>query len=231
MRGQLVLAALVTASAAAAADRGGGVIIVTDPDGTKRIFNVAAVLPAGREVPVGAEARKAALWPKVEEIATSHGLDPRLVDLVIRMESGYNPNAVSRRGARGIMQLMPGTAAMYGVADPFDPLENLRGGIRYLRDLLERFGHDLGLALAAYNAGPEAVERFGGVPPYEETRTYVASILGAYNGSERPLLQGGFGRAPTAPRPVELVRNNRGTVVSNLKGGGEPTPVRRLTLR
>ncbi|NWF99813.1 MAG: lytic transglycosylase domain-containing protein [Thermoanaerobaculaceae bacterium] len=217
---------------AAAWGGGGGVIVVTDPDGTKRVFNVAAVVPTGRPVPNGSAVRQAELWPKVQEIATAHGVDPRLVDLMIRMESGYNPTAVSPKGARGVMQLMPATASLYGVADPFDPFENIRGGVRYLKDLLERFQYDLSLALAAYNAGPEAVEQYRGVPPFEETRNYVASILAAYNGTDRPVLSGGFGRvAGVYHRPVEVVREGGTTVVSNLKGGSDSSPVRRLTLR
>ncbi len=217
---------------AAASAGGGGVIVVTEPDGTKRVFNVAAAAPAGRPIPNGSAVRQAELWPKVEEIATAHGVDPRLVDLMIRVESGYDPTAVSPKGARGVMQLMPATASLYGVADPFDPFENIRGGVRYFKDLLERFQHDLSLALAAYNAGPEAVERYGGVPPYEETRNYVASILAAYNGQDRPVLSGGFGRVAAAyRRPVEVVREGSTTVVSNLKRGGDSAPVRRLTLR
>lgn len=231
MKVVFALAALL-ASTAARAGAGGGVVIVTDPDGTKRVFNIASSVPDGRNVPNGSAVRKAELWPKVEEIASAHGVDPRLVDLMIRMESGYNPTAVSPKGARGIMQLMPDTARLYGVADAFDPFENIRGGVRYLRDLLERFSQDVSLALAAYNAGPEAVDRYGGIPPYEETRNYVGSILAAYNGTEKPILAGGFGRQATpARRPVELVRDGGATVVSNVRRGTDGGPHRRLTLR
>jgi len=230
MIGRFTVAGLLIAAATLAGDRGGGVIVVTEADGSKRIFNVAAVTPSGRGVPAGSAERKAALWPHVQAVASACGVDPRLVDLMIRMESGYNPTAVSPKGARGIMQLMPGTAALYGVEDPFDPFENIRGGVRYLRDLLERFGHDLTKALAAYNAGPEAVERYGGVPPFEETRAYVGSILSVYNDSERPLLGGGFGR-PRNSAPVEVSRGASGTVVSNVRRSGDAAPVRRLSLR
>jgi hypothetical protein len=222
---------LVSPAASPANDRGGGVVVVTDPDGTRRVFNIASSVPAGREVPGGSAMRKAELWPKVEEIASAHGVDPRLVDLMIRMESGYNPTAVSPKGARGVMQLMPGTARLYGVDDVFDPFENIRGGVRYLKDLLERFRQDVSLALAAYNAGPEAVERYGGIPPYDETRNYVGSILAAYNGSEKPVLVGGFGRKPTLSRPVEVVRDGSSTLVSNVRQGGDSAPGRRLSLR
>lgn len=103
-------------------------------------------------------------------------LDPRLVRAVVQVESGYNPRALSRKGAIGLMQLMPETARDMGVDDPWDPEQNVRGGTAYLRRLLDRFG-DLDVALAAYNAGPEAVSRYAGVPPFEETRNYVRQIF------------------------------------------------------
>lgn len=115
----------------------------------------------------------------VHAVAARHGLDPHLVELVVWHESGFNPVAISRTGAMGLMQLMPGTAAGLGVTDPFDPVQNVSGGVRYLAAQLNRFG-DVALALAAYNAGPGAVERYGGVPPYAETMNYVDSILGEY---------------------------------------------------
>ncbi|MGC2560714.1 MAG: lytic transglycosylase domain-containing protein, partial [Terriglobales bacterium] len=108
-------------------------------------------------------------------------LDPDLVNSVIHAESGFNSHAVSPKGARGLMQLMPSTASGMGVTDPFDPEANVGGGSRYLRELLERYNFDLVKALAAYNAGPERVERYHGVPPFTETRAYVARIVHDYN--------------------------------------------------
>lgn len=100
-----------------------------------------------------------------------------LVKAVIKAESAFNPTAISRAGARGLMQLMPDTAAQHGVADTEDPRSNIEGGVRHLRLLLNRFQGDLALALAAYNAGPETVDRYSGIPPYEETQNYVQRVL------------------------------------------------------
>ena len=108
-------------------------------------------------------------------------LDPDLVNSVIRAESGFNVRAVSPKGAQGLMQLMPQTASQLGVQNAFDPRANVEGGARYLRELLERYDFDLIKALAAYNAGPERVEQYGGVPPYYETKAYVARIVRDFN--------------------------------------------------
>jgi transglycosylase-like protein with SLT domain len=111
----------------------------------------------------------------VDEVAARHGVNPRLVKAMIRVESGYRADARSRKGAMGLMQLMPETARQYAVRDPYEPRTNVEAGIAHLRSLLERF--TLPLALAAYNAGEAAVRRFGGVPPYPETRDYVRRVL------------------------------------------------------
>lgn len=117
----------------------------------------------------------------IEAAARETGLDPALLAAVASVESGFNPKAVSPKGAMGVMQLIPTTARSLGVSDPFDPAQNIRAGARYLRSLLDRFG-DLELALAAYNAGPNAVEAYGGVPPYPETLSYVRVVLERYSG-------------------------------------------------
>lgn len=117
--------------------------------------------------------------------ARRHGLDPELVLAVVGVESAFRPEAVSPKGARGLMQLMPATAASLGVEDAFDPEENLDGGVRHLGTLLSLYGGDLERALAAYNAGEGAVDRHGGVPPYRETREYVKRVLERYEGAKR----------------------------------------------
>ncbi len=117
----------------------------------------------------------------IDDVAKRNRLYPELLHAVIKAESGYNPNAVSRAGAVGLMQLMPDTARRYGVTDSRDPRANLEGGARYLRDLLTLFRNDLKLALAAYNAGENAVKRYGNrVPPFPETRQYVKRVIGYY---------------------------------------------------
>ena len=117
----------------------------------------------------------------VNSASGRYRLDPDLVNSVIKAESGFNVRAVSPKGAQGLMQLMPGTASQLGVPNAFDPQANVEGGTKYLRELLERYNFDLVKALAAYNAGPQRVEQFGGVPPYHETRVYVARIVKDFN--------------------------------------------------
>lgn len=117
----------------------------------------------------------------VNSASERYRLDPDLVNSVIRAESGFNIRAVSPKGAQGLMQLMPGTASELGVRNAFDPQANVEGGTRYLRELLERYNFDLVKALAAYNAGPQRVEQFGGVPPFHETRAYVRRIVVDFN--------------------------------------------------
>ena len=137
--------------------------------------------PAAVAKPSRIPQRPVDLSQVVNEASGRYRLDPDLVNSVIKAESDFKVRAVSPKGAQGLMQLMPGTAAQLGVPNAFDPEANVDGGTRYLRELLERYNFDLVKALAAYNAGPHRVEQFGGVPPYYETRAYVAKIVKDFN--------------------------------------------------
>jgi soluble lytic murein transglycosylase len=164
-----------------------GVRLEMGANGRKMIFNESSTQRerrfADRLVPIPA----ADLAPLIARHSSLQNLDPKLVRALIQIESGYNDRALSNKGAMGLMQLVPDTANDLAVRNPYDPEENVRGGTTYLRRLLDRFSGSLELALAAYNAGPGAVERHGGVPPYPETRDYVRRILSLYNGRETPV--------------------------------------------
>ncbi len=120
--------------------------------------------------------------PQIELAAVEAGVEAALIHAVINVESGYNPKAISRSGAQGLMQLMPGTAKRYAVKDAFDPNQNILGGVRYLRDLLELFDNNVELSVAAYNAGENAVLKYGKkIPPYRETQAYVPKVMRLYS--------------------------------------------------
>jgi len=201
---QLLALAVLCAPLACRADR--DCYAYTDSDGVLHLTNVPddaryrviargspapaaapAVARAGT-APAAAGARVRPYDALVRQTAAQYGIDPALVHAVIAVESGYDPKAVSHRGAMGLMQLMPETARRYGVADLFDPAANVRGGVRYLMDLLKLFDNDLRLALAAYNAGEAAVIKYGRrIPPYPETAAYVPRVVSFYDRLRTPM--------------------------------------------
>ena len=212
----LLVAALVIASSV---DAAGEVRLSRSKDGSVVIYNVGgSVTSRGRGVDYAWLARQRDRVTPYDEIIERHSrslaVDPRLVKAVITVESNFNPSLVSSKGARGLMQLMPATARRFGVTDVHDPEQNIRGGIAFLAELHRLFGSDLQKVLAGYNAGENAVLRYRGIPPYSETRTYVAKALTVYHGrpmgSGNPVTAADFGRnrleggfkAATAPAVV-----------------------------
>ena len=153
----------------------------------------------------------------INEASGRYRLDPDLVNSVIKAESDFKVRAVSPKGAQGLMQLMPGTAAQLGVPNAFDPQANVDGGTRYLRELLERYNFDLVKALAAYNAGPQRVEQFGGVPPYYETRAYVARIVKDFN--KKKIAQG----KAAVPQKSNIAQKKSGRTTGNATANKEST--------
>lgn len=139
------------------------------------------LLPAATNSAAGPQLTRQGLDQVVADAGERHQIDPDFINSVIRAESGFHQNAVSRKGAQGLMQLMPGTASELGVANPFDPNANVEGGTKYLRTLLEKYNYDPVKALAAYNAGSRQVDHYHGVPPYYETQAYIARIIRDYN--------------------------------------------------
>ncbi|MBN1851021.1 MAG: lytic transglycosylase domain-containing protein [Deltaproteobacteria bacterium] len=141
------------------------------------------------------EVKEEIFHPLIIEACNKHGMDPALVKAIILAESSYNPLAVSKKGARGLMQLMPDTASDVGVEDPFDPEHNINGGILYLKKLMKQFKGDLHLTLAAYNAGSKKVKKYQGIPPYNATRHYVENVLKYYQKYQKEHSQEKSGKA------------------------------------
>lgn len=160
----------------------------------------------------------------VRTYAKQHRVDSRLVEAVIKVESNFNPLAISPVGAQGLMQLIPATAHRFGVADPFDIEENIRGGVTYIAWLLNRFNNDVRLAVAGYNAGEGAVERHRGVPPYRETRGYVKNVLGHYRhlcanprATDRVAAGPSTSSAPWRESSLSVQRKGRATLITNYR--------------
>jgi soluble lytic murein transglycosylase-like protein len=172
---------------------------MTKARGTVRVSPNYQRLAGGRDV------SSEAIDRAIEEAAARHNVDPTLVKALIKVESNFNPGAVSRKGAMGLMQLMPSTARSLNVTNPFDPQQNVDAGVRHLKGLLENFGGDVKLTLAAYNAGQGAVMRSGGIPPYLETRNYVRRITDLYGNPTN--ITFGFRKAP-----IRSFRNERGVL-------------------
>jgi soluble lytic murein transglycosylase-like protein len=168
--------------------------VVAEPEGT----------PDNREILRGRAMSSAELDSIIDSAAQRHNVDPNLVRAVVKVESNFNPRAVSRKGAMGLMQLMPATARNLNVSNPFDPQQNVDAGVRHLRQLLDSFQGDVSRSLAAYNAGSTAVVRNNGVPPYAETRQYVQRITELYGGKGS---DSGVARAP-----IHMYRDSSGVL-------------------
>ena len=161
----------------------------------------------------------------VRKYAQIYGVDPILVRAVMRHESGFNPTAVSPKGAQGLMQLMPGTAALMGVKNPLDPEQNIAGGVGYLRNCLDRFQHNVPLAVAAYNAGPEAVARCGAIPPYQETQVFVNNVMGTYAGPSQMKNPGPGAASAAVPAPGKAAKSGKkGSKPEDLQAEKSPDP-------
>jgi len=210
MRTSIALA-FATLCASAAMPAGADVRLEQRPDGTKIIIGEPAEARTRRLSSALLSPPATSLLLLIDAAATAQALEPRLVQAVMQVESGYNPRALSKKGAMGLMQLMPETAVELAVSDPWDVEQNVRGGAAYLRKMLDTFGDDLPLALAAYNAGPTAVAKHDGIPPFAETREYVRRVL--------CLLEGACEEGSGVPgRKVRIVRDAENRILLTTAG-------------
>jgi soluble lytic murein transglycosylase-like protein len=219
MKKNLPVWMVILAAVAPAVPLAAQVRLTVNSEGRKVIFNEAPAQRARRFADHLVPVPDSELKTLIDRHSEALSLDPKLVHAVIQVESGFNQWARSHKGAMGLMQLIPATANRYQVQDPYDADDNMRGGTQYLRHLIDRFPGRLDLAVAAYNAGPGAVERYNGIPPYSETRDYVRRVLTLYNGSEpalslpgpAPLRQGAITRS--GGRKPRIVRNSENRIV------------------
>lgn len=203
---------------AASAGLDAAVRMVVKPDGSTHIFNDQRGQGRVRPRPPVSRPTSRELDSLVARQAERQRLDTELVRAVIRVESDFDVGALSHKGAMGLMQLMPATAVELAVENPYDPEQNLRGGTRYLRRMLDIFDGRLELALAAYNAGPEAVRRFGGIPPYPETQSYVEKVMRIYRGDPDYRLAGSRHLRPG--RKTFLYRDSTGRLLMTTSAPG-----------
>ncbi|HEY3491968.1 MAG TPA: lytic transglycosylase domain-containing protein [Solirubrobacterales bacterium] len=203
-------------------EAGAQVRITVNSEGRKVIFNEAPAQRARRFSNRLVEVPDSDIQISIVRHSANQSLDPKLVQAVIQVESGYNHKARSHKGAMGLMQLMPATAQQLRVEDPYDPDENVRGGTQYLRHLVDRFPGRIDLAVAAYNAGPGAVERYNGIPPHRETRDYVRRVLALYQGGEpslsfavsaSPVSKGTGSISASGRRKPRITRNSQNRIV------------------
>ncbi len=224
--GLLALAAALHATAARAEVQArfveGEMVYTSRPDRKPSDRDATAPGPSRRST--GAPAR---LGPLLDEVSRRHGMDPKLIATVIGVESGFDEMAVSPKGARGLMQLMPETARLYGVQNVHDARDNVEAGVAYLKDLTRRYDGNLRLALAAYNAGPEAVERAGGVPNYRETRTYIRRIEARYGRDLERALGGRATASGLDDGSVRATTDPEGQVLFTNRGASRLTLIRR----
>ncbi len=192
-----------------------GVVCYTDTPYGKKVQQVIA----DRKPPAAEQPTAGIIFPKdysqyIQNSAAKYNLEPELIKAVIKTESNGNHRAVSRKGARGLMQLMPSTAMDMNVSNPFDPEQNIEGGTRYLRYLLERFNGNMTLALAAYNSGPGTVEKYGKVPPISETQQYVKRVFNLYKGKRSYALSDQAAAAPLEKKaPMYRILLEDGTIL------------------
>ena len=188
-----------------------GVVCYTDAPMGKKTVKVlkeqqSAAKPMKADDGAASFARSRDYSGYVQQAAAKYEIEPDLIHAVIKTESNGNQRAVSRKGAMGLMQLMPSTAYDMNVVNPFNPEENIEGGTKYLKQLLEKFNGDLTLALAAYNAGPKTVEKYGNVPPISETRQYVKKIIALFKGKSSYSFSDSANQVAAAPEPVRIYK-------------------------